>query len=133
MITIYFVADDDHAAKAALGQGPSGEETTESEVDPVALASLDAPVTGRELDDLLSDDDYPRTVAEAEGRSVVALDTTFVRTFASADLDAALEVWLESEDVEGADPDELSDFLSELQQLCVAAAPEREVYCWVGA
>lgn len=133
MITIYFVADDDHAAERVLASGPTGEETAESEVDPEALASLDAWLTGRDLDDLLSDDDHPRTVAEAEGRQVVGLDRRFTRAFATADLDDALATWLESEDVEGADPDELSDFLSDLQRLCIDAGATQQVYCWIGA
>jgi len=133
VITIYFVAADDDEAGRALSGGPQGEETVESEVDPSALASLDASVTGRDLDDLLADQDYLRTVAESEGPYVVALDRGFVREFAGADLDAQLAAWLGSDDVEGADPDELSDFLTDLQQLCVDAGADQRVYCWVGA
>lgn len=131
MITIYFLAADDNAAAAVLSSGPEDGAAVESEVDPVALASLEAALTDRDIDDLLSDDDYPRMVAEDDGRSVVVLDAPFVRALSQADLDRALADWLESEDVEGADPDEAADFLTDLQQLCIEAGRDQQVYCWV--
>lgn len=133
MIALYFVADDDHAAVQQAKQGPEGEETVESEVDPAALAVLDASITGRDVDELLADEDYPRVVTETANGSVVALDPTFRHSLADADLTAHLPGWLDSDDVEGADPEEMSDFVSDLATLCRDAGPGSGVYCWVSA
>ncbi|MFW6600272.1 hypothetical protein ACQBAU_09675 [Propionibacteriaceae bacterium Y2011] len=140
MITIYFVAADAQSAERAVGGGPQGEDTVESEVDPTALAWLDAQLTGRDLDDLLGEDlttadgSDAAMVGRSGGAYVVALDPLFTTELARADVDELLPTWLESDDVDGADPEDMSDFLTDLQTLCADAADAgHRVYCWVGA
>jgi hypothetical protein len=130
-LTDYFTADDDQAALAALTTKP--ENVIEMKgLDPVVvLGTLEALLTGVPYDEVTADPRQGHLVSDPEESPeafIVAVTDRLQEALATADdahLTEVAQRWALTEELIGADPDDLANALRELSAL----AGKGKLYC----
>ena len=133
----YFSAPDDNTAAQALTSPDDRALVIEGRgVEPtVSLAVLEGLLGGREFEDILDDEESYATVAISDTAEafVIRVGNALEELLAGSDparLDAAAPHWATSEEMEGARPADLRDFVLELRELIVnSRSAGQRVYC----
>ncbi|HKW73495.1 MAG TPA: hypothetical protein VJQ08_11775 [Candidatus Dormibacteraeota bacterium] len=140
MLTDYFAAPDDEAAKGVLERGPkaAGLPTIEAKLlDPVVtMATLEQILLGTDAMTII-DDSRDSVIAglEKEGPLIASLRPSLVEGLGTPDaarLLATARQWALTEELSDADPKDLYEFLWNLAHLAQwAVANRQQVYCWI--
>jgi hypothetical protein len=151
VLTDYFSASSDKEAASAIDRlgGPSQPSTDPSakapfdtvqakNLDPVVvLGTLEALLTGRDYQDIVKGPHAGRLLAGQDDYHLLVLTVTdgIQAALAAASDDELAEVavpWSQTEELKGAEPENLAGLLQELAGLARRAADRNErLYCWV--
>ncbi|WP_090476075.1 hypothetical protein [Nakamurella panacisegetis] len=136
----YFSAPDDTTAAQALTSPDERSMIIEGRrIEPtVSLAVLEGLLGGRQFEEILDDDQSYATVAISDTAEafVIRLGERFEDLLLANDqshLEATAPYWATAEEMEGARPADLVEFLTELQGLVTRSRDAGEhVYCLMG-
>ena len=140
MLTDYFAAVDDQAAKAVLEHGPkaAGLPTVESKsLDPVVtMATLEQILVGTDAMTIINDS-RNAVIAQAgkDGPAIASIRSSLVAGLGKPDparLYATARQWAITEELADANPHDLYEFLWNLAHLAQwAVANQQRIYCWM--
>lgn len=140
VLTDYFAASNDEAARAALQQGPKvvGLPTIEAKsLDPVVtMATLEQILLGTDAMTIINDS-RDEIIAQAgeQGPWVATIRPSLVKGLGTPDparLLATARQWALTEELSDADPQDLYEFLWNLAHLAQwAVANNQQMYCWI--
>ncbi len=140
VLTDYFAAGDDEAAKNVLQNGPkvAGLPTIEANaLDPVVtMATLEQILVGTDAM-VIIDDSRDAIIAQAgnDGPWVASIRSSLVAGLGipdAAKLLAAARQWAITEELSDSDPQVLYEFLWNLAHLAQwALANNQRIYCWM--
>lgn len=140
VLTDYFAAGDDEAAKSVLSQGPkvAGLPTIEAKaLDPVVtMATLEQILVGTDAMTIINDSrDAVIAQAGKDGPWVASIRPSLVEGLGKPDaakLLATARQWAITEELSDSDPQDLYEFLWNLAHLAQWAVANRQrVYCWM--
>lgn len=140
LLTDYFAAVDDEAARRVIQQGPkiAGLPTIEAKaLDPVVtMATLEQILVGTDAM-VIIDDSRDAIIGQAgkDGPWVASIRTSLVAGLGTPDaakLLAAARQWAITEELADSDPQGLYEFLWNLAHLAqYAVANNQRIYCWM--
>ena len=140
LLTDYFSSPDDATASLALTRADPLPLAIEGRgIEPtVSLAVLEGLLGGREFEEILDDEQSYATVAISDTTEafVIRLGDRFEHLMLATDqarLEAVVPHWATSEEMEGARPADLIEFISELRDLVTRSQDAgTHVYCLMG-
>ena len=140
--THYFVAASEAEAAAVIDKGPAGQPGIAhvaewSGIDPVVmLGTLEELITGVTFEELLAAG-QTKSIAQRDGGMLLVLPVRpgLLEALATSDdggLAAYAVQWSQTDELEGSDPDDLAEVISELAALARSARETGGgVYCWI--